>query len=63
MDRHKQILWLLMIVAVVGLAVPAAYAEELKALRVCADPDNLALLQSTDGGWIENRIPQHMPRN
>ena len=55
MDRHKQILWLLMIVAAVGLAVPAAHAEELKALRVCADPDNLPFSNRQEQGF-ENRI-------
>lgn len=55
MDRHKQVLWLLMIVAAVGLAVAAAHAEELKALRVCADPDNLPFSNRQEQGF-ENRI-------
>ena len=55
MDRRKQILWLLMIVAAAGLAVPAAHAEELKALRVCADPDNLPFSNRQEQGF-ENRI-------
>ena len=55
MDRRKQILWLLMVVAAAGLVVPAAYAEELKALRVCADPDNLPFSNRQEQGF-ENRI-------
>ena len=55
MDRRKQILWLLMIVAAAGLAVPATHAEELKALRVCADPDNLPFSNRQEQGF-ENRI-------
>ena len=55
MNRCKQILWLLMIVAVAGLAVPAADAEELKALRVCADPDNLPFSNRQEEG-LENHI-------
>ena len=55
MDRRKQILWLLMIVAAAGLAVPSAHAEELKALRVCADPDNLPFSNRQEEGF-ENRI-------
>ena len=55
MDRRKQILWLLVIVTAAGLAVPAAHAEELKALRVCADPDNLPFSNRQEEG-LENRI-------
>ena len=55
MDRRKQILWLLMIVVAAGLAVPAAHAEKLKALRVCADPDNLPFSNRQEEGF-ENRI-------
>ena len=55
MDRRKQILWLLVIVAAAGLAVPAAHAEELEALRVCADPDNLPFSNQQEEGF-ENRI-------
>ena len=55
MDRRKQILWLLMVVAAIGLVVPAAHAEELKALRVCADPDNLPFSNRQETGF-ENRI-------
>ena len=55
MDRRKQIPWLLMIVVAAGLAVSAAHAEELKALRVCADPDNLPFSNRQKQGF-ENRI-------
>lgn len=55
MDRRKQILWLLMVVMAAGLAVPSAHAEELKALRVCADPDNLPFSNQQEEGF-ENRI-------
>lgn len=55
MDRYKQILWLLVIVAAAGFAVPAAPAEKLKVLRVCADPDNLPFSNRQEQGF-ENRI-------
>lgn len=55
MDRHKQILCLLIIAVAAGLAVTVAHAEELKALRVCADPDNLPFSNRQEEGF-ENRI-------
>ena len=55
MDRRKQILCLLIIAAATGLAVTVAHAEDLKVLRVCADPDNLPFSNRQEEGF-ENRI-------
>lgn len=55
MHRRKQLLWLVVIVMMAGLAVPGTQSAELKALRVCADPDNLPFSNRQEEG-LENRI-------
>lgn len=55
MHRRKQLLWLVVIVTMAGLAVPGTQRAELKALRVCADPDNLPFSNRQEEGF-ENRI-------
>ena len=55
MHRRKQLLWLVVIVMMAGLAVPGTQRAELKALRVCADPDNLPFSNRQEQGF-ENRI-------
>jgi quinoprotein dehydrogenase-associated probable ABC transporter substrate-binding protein len=53
--RRRKLLWLVVLVMVTGVAVPAAQSAELEALRVCADPDNLPFSNRQEEGY-ENRI-------
>ena len=53
--RRRKLLWLVVLVMVTGVAVPATQSAELEALRVCADPDNLPFSNRQEEGY-ENRI-------
>ena len=55
MDPGRQTLCLAMLVAVACVALSGVQAAELKALRVCADPDNLPFSNRLEEGF-ENRI-------
>ena len=55
MHPRRQILWLAAFAIAACVAVTGAQAAELKALRVCADPDNLPFSNQQEQGF-ENRI-------
>ena len=55
MRARKQVLWLAALATMACVAVSGAQAAKLKALRVCADPDNLPFSNRQEQGF-ENRI-------
>ena len=55
MHRRKQLLWLAALVVMIGVTLSDTQGAELKALRVCADPDNLPFSNRREEGF-ENRI-------
>ena len=55
MRARRQILWLAAAAALACVAVSGAQAANLKALRVCADPDNLPFSNRQEQGF-ENHI-------
>ena len=55
MHRRKPLLWLAGLVVMAAVAVTGTQSAELKALHVCADPDNLPFSNRQEEGF-ENRI-------
>ena len=55
MHRRKQLLWLAGLMVMAAVAIPDTRSAELKALHVCADPDNLPFSNRQEEGF-ENRI-------
>jgi mxaJ protein len=62
MRPRKQNLWLAALVAVVCVVVSGTQAAELKALRVCADPDNLPFSNRQEQGF-ENHVAALVARD
>ena len=62
MHPGRKLLWLAAFVVLACLAGAGAQAAELKALRVCADPDNLPFSNRQEQGF-ENRIAALLARD